>query len=78
MQSTLSACIALYCFYIPMLFKEFGHGTKKSQWSIGYEKQQQQRINQAQQNNGARANNPVQIIFPEPEENAPLLPHSSI
>ena len=61
-----------------MLFKEFGHGTKKSQWSIGYEKQQQQRINQAQQNNGARANNPVQIIFPELEENVPLLPKSTI
>ena len=40
--------------------------------------QQQQRINQAQQNNGARANNPVQIIFPELEENVPLLPKSTI
>ena len=38
----------------------------------------QKRINQARQNNGARANNLVQIIFPELEENGPLLPNSRI
>ena len=41
-------------------------------------KQPQQRRYPAGQNKGARTNNPVQITFHQPEENAPLLHNSKI